>query len=365
MNTKLIVGFLAGILVATGVSYYAGHRAGSAGTTAVNRADAPVNSAVNAPVDPAASAPQNTAPEAPSPAPTAAVNTPVPPPPTAAPVPSGSGSRPATPPSAKAKTTDKPAARTTARSDTPSAPQRQAANVEPPAATAPAAPQAAAEAPQNTAPVTVVPSEDGDAPRRVQAAEPRVFRPDPPTPAASARREPSTVTIQEGTTLAVRLGEGLSTDRNRAGDEFTGTLDQALVVGDMVIAERGARVEGRVVTSERAGRVKGLAELSLELTKLHTADGQTVRIRTATFQKEAATSKKEDATKVGAGAAIGAIIGAIAGGGKGAAIGAGVGGAAGGGTVAATRGKPVELSVETRMNFRIQEPVTITERLSN
>ena len=165
--------------------------------------------------------------------------------------------------------------------------------------------------------------------------------------------------------LNVRLGEGLSTDRNRSGDEFTATLDQPLIVDNLVVAERGARLEGRVIDSQLAGRVKGLSHLSIELTRLHTSDGQRINIRTAAHSQDGQESKKEDAAKVGAGAAIGAIIGAIAGGGKGAAIGAGVGGAAGGGTVAATRGKAVVLPVETRLTFRLQETVTITEQLRN
>jgi len=195
--------------------------------------------------------------------------------------------------------------------------------------------------------------------------EARVFRPEPAAPSRTPAREPSTVTIKEGTTFSIRLGEGLSSDRNRSGDEFTGTLEQALVVDDLVIAERGAHVDGRVVESQLAGRVKGLAHLSVELTRLHTADGQKIAIRTSPYAQDGPTSKKEDAAKVGAGAAIGAIIGAIAGGGKGAAIGAGVGGAAGGGTVAATRGKPVVLPVETHLTFRLEQPVTITEQLRN
>jgi hypothetical protein len=61
---------------------------------------------------------------------------------------------------------------------------------------------------------------------------------------------------------------------------------------------------------------------------------------------------------------IGAAIGAIAGGGKGAGIGAGVGGAAGAADVLLTRGKPADIPVETRLTFRVQEPVTITEKLN-
>jgi hypothetical protein len=55
------------------------------------------------------------------------------------------------------------------------------------------------------------------------------------------------------------------------------------------------------------------------------------------------SSTKQDAAKIGAGAGLGAIIGAIAGGGKGAAIGAIIGGAVGTGGVLATRGKDISL----------------------
>jgi hypothetical protein len=169
------------------------------------------------------------------------------------------------------------------------------------------------------------------------------------------------VTVTAGTLLSTRLGETLSTDQLVAGDSFSGTLDRALVVDGLAIAERGARVEGRVIESEKAGRVKGVSSLSIHLIRLHTSDGQTVQISTDPFRKLGETSKAEDAKKVGIGAGLGAVIGAIAGGGKGAAIGAGVGGAAGGGAVAATRGKPVVLPVETHIDFRLSSPVSLTE----
>jgi hypothetical protein len=161
--------------------------------------------------------------------------------------------------------------------------------------------------------------------------------------------------------LSTRLGETLSTDKLVAGDSFTGTLDRPLVVDGLVIAERGARVEGRVIESEKAGRVKGVSSLSIQLIRLRTSDGQTVQVTTDPFRKLGETSRGEDAKKVGIGAGLGAVIGAIAGGGKGAAIGAGVGGAAGGGAVAATRGEAVVLPVETRIDFRLSSPVSVTE----
>jgi hypothetical protein len=175
--------------------------------------------------------------------------------------------------------------------------------------------------------------------------------------------KPHVVTLDAGTLINVRIDDPLASDKNKQGDTFKATLEQPLVVDGFVIAERGSRAEGRVAELEEAGRVKGVARMGIELTSLTTADGQKVDVRTARFFREGDTTKKQDAAKVGIGSAIGAAIGAIAGGGKGAAIGAGAGGAAGGGVVLATRGKPAVLASETKISFRLDEPVTITERL--
>jgi hypothetical protein len=170
------------------------------------------------------------------------------------------------------------------------------------------------------------------------------------------------VTLAPGTLLTVRLSETLGTDRNAQGDLFFATLDQPLVADGFVIAERGARAEGRVAEVLEAGRVKGTSRLVIELTRFTTSDGQKIEVRTATFLRQGGQSRGADARNIGFGAALGAAIGAIAGGGKGAAIGAAAGGAAGGGVVAATRGKHAVLESETRISFRLDQPVTVTER---
>jgi hypothetical protein len=60
-------------------------------------------------------------------------------------------------------------------------------------------------------------------------------------------------------------------------------------------------------------------------------------------------------TKIGGGTALGALIGAIAGGGKGAAIGAGVGAAAGTGVAAGTGKSPAEVQSETLLAWVAQD----------
>jgi hypothetical protein len=226
-------------------------------------------------------------------------------------------------------------------------------------ATKPDVPIAASPTAQPTISPAPEPVAPAPAPQPVPPAQPEpehVTPPPPPPP------EPSKVTLNAGTLIPVRLVDGLTTERNTPGDLFTATLDKELVVDGFVIAERGARVEGRVVSSDPGGRVNGVATLGVVLNRLCLSDGQWIAINTDPFERHAEASRRDDAAKIGAGAAIGAVIGAIAGGGKGAAIGAGAGGAAGTGAVLATRGKPAALPSETRLSFRINSPVTVVER---
>ncbi len=222
-----------------------------------------------------------------------------------------------------------------------------------------AAPAQTAATPPAPAP-TPTPAEPGGTPALPKTASP-VQPPERPVAKELPPPPPRKVTLESGALIPVRLSEGLSTDRVQTGETFAASLDKPIVVDGFVIAERGARVEGRVVDAVQAGRVKGLAQLGIQLVSLRTSDGQTVAIQTDTFTKQGPATKQQDAAKVGVGAGLGAAIGAIAGGGKGAAIGAAVGGAAGAGTVAATRGKPAELPSETRIEFRLSNSVTVTE----
>jgi hypothetical protein len=176
---------------------------------------------------------------------------------------------------------------------------------------------------------------------------------EPPPP------QPRAVTLPQGTVLAVRLVNTLSTKRNVAGDRFEASLAEPLVVDGWLVADKGSSVEGRVLESKEAGRVKGVSELSFGLVSLSTADGRTVEISTDPFTQRGDQTRGDDLKKVGIGAGIGAIIGAIAGGGKGAAIGAGAGAGAGGGAVLATRGEAVVIPTETQLSFRLDQPAEV------
>ena len=121
---------------------------------------------------------------------------------------------------------------------------------------------------------------------------------------------------------------------------------------------RGRDVYVRLVSASQAGKFNGKSELHLELIKLE-LHGQSYPLISSTYSLSGGSRGKNTAEKVGGGAVLGAIIGAIAGGGKGAAIGAGVGGAGGGVYQAATHGKQVKIPSETKLDFQLDQPVTI------
>jgi len=165
--------------------------------------------------------------------------------------------------------------------------------------------------------------------------------------------------VPAGTKLAIRTMNTISTKTAQPGDTFDATLHQDLRVDDVLIASKGARVQGRVVTSDPGGRVKGKASLSVELTSLELANGTSVRINTSDVAKEAESETKKDALKVGIASGIGAAIGAIAGGGKGAAIGAGAGAGAGTAGVMATRGAAASIPSESVLTFALNGPIEV------
>jgi hypothetical protein len=177
-----------------------------------------------------------------------------------------------------------------------------------------------------------------------------------PAPARPTSRE---FTLAPGTDLPLELLDALSSETAAAGTEVRARLRQAITVDGTTIIPNGATVTGSVTDVGRAGRVQGKSHLTMRFTEV-SFSGQRESLRTDPITFEGEASKKEDVTKVGAGAGIGAVIGGILGGGKGAAQGAAIGGAAGGGAVLATRGKDVELASGAPVTVRLAAPTTIT-----
>jgi BON domain len=175
--------------------------------------------------------------------------------------------------------------------------------------------------------------------------------PPPPPP-------PQKVTIPSGTSLAVRLVDGIDTEKNQTGQTFRATLDSPLSVDGEVAVPAGYDVEGHIVDLKSAGKFAGQSVVVLQLDRI-SVGGKSYNIQTDQYKKQGSSRGKNTAEKVGGGAGLGAIIGAIAGGGKGAAIGAAAGGGLGGGVQAATKSQQIKLPTETVLNFTLQGPVTV------
>jgi outer membrane lipoprotein SlyB len=162
-----------------------------------------------------------------------------------------------------------------------------------------------------------------------------------------AQRAPE---IPSGTSIQVRMIDKLSSEENQAGDVFAGTLEDPIIVNGKELYPKGADVRGRVADVHRSGRLSEPGELDLVLNTV-TSGRVIVSLHVQPLVIKGESHAKSNATKIGGGAALGAVIGAIAGGGKGAAIGAGVGGAAGTGAAAATGKKPATVDSEAVLTF--------------
>ena len=184
----------------------------------------------------------------------------------------------------------------------------------------------------------------------------------PQAPAQASRPAyglPTQLTIKPGTYATIRVNEMLASNKNKAGDLFTGTLAQPIVVDGVVVAVRGSAIVGTVA---EAGKDKdGVHRLRLELTGITLADGTQAPLQSklVTTQGRTTPAGVQAGTVVGT-TAVGAGIGAAAGWGTGAAIGAGAGAAAGLIGVLATRNHPSVVYPESMLTFQVDQPVLVS-----
>jgi hypothetical protein len=168
------------------------------------------------------------------------------------------------------------------------------------------------------------------------------------------------VTIPAGTALPLELKSGVASDTSKVEEPVRAALRRAVRIDGVEALPAGTAVLGHVTAAERAARVKGRAQIAFRFTEVDLpGDGGRHEIRTDVVSRVAAATKKQDAAKIGAGAAGGAIIGGIVGGGDGAAKGAAIGGAAGTGVVLSTRGKEVRLGPGADLSVRLAAPLTV------
>jgi hypothetical protein len=176
--------------------------------------------------------------------------------------------------------------------------------------------------------------------------------------AVTPKAEFKEVTIPSGTAVNLTLETAVGSDSSSIEDTVRAKVSKPIMIAGLTAVPAGAEAVGTVTGAEHSGKVKGRASLSLRFNRLTVWD-ETQEISTARISRQAAATKREDATKIGIGAGAGAVIGAIAGGKKGAAIGTAVGAGGGTGVVLATSGEEVRLAAGTPLRTTLQEPLTV------
>jgi hypothetical protein len=161
-------------------------------------------------------------------------------------------------------------------------------------------------------------------------------------------------TVPVGTEMDVRLQTALSSATSKVEQRFEATTIVDLKLGGEVRIPAGTIVRGFVGSVRAAGRVERKGSLTLAFDEILLPRGAS-RLRASVIQALDGKSS-EDISRIGTGAAVGAIIGGLIGGGKGLLLGVLVGG---GGTIAATDGSDVNLPIGTVLRIRIDAPLEI------
>jgi len=201
-------------------------------------------------------------------------------------------------------------------------------------------------------------AQSGQAPRaQPSQTSPPVSNPSPPPPSPAAT---GAFMIPAGTTVTIRMINGVNSVRNLPGQRFNASVDAPVVIGGRVVIPRGAPAQVLLDNVEQAGHIEGHASIGLELVSL-VFGGYNYSVHSYLFEQQGASRGKESAAVIGGAAAAGAVIGGIIGHGKGAAAGAAAGAGAGAGAQYATKGPVLVIPAETRINFVLRKPIKVIQ----
>ncbi len=237
----------------------------------------------------------------------------------------------------------------------PEANARPQQKANPPAvvSTAPA-PPAAANAPAVPA-QTPVPTPAAELPP--PPPPPDEIAPAPAKEAAKPRFEELTVT--ENSVIGIHLDSTVSSDTAKVEDKVTARVSRDVLVSGRTAIPAGSKLEGNVTLVERGGKFKDKARLGIRFTTLVLPDNTRQTIQTDALFRDGESPTGEATAKVGASAAVGAIIGAAIGGKKGAAIGSMAGAAGGAGVVQAGGRNDAVFAAGTPLTLKLTQPITV------
>jgi hypothetical protein len=199
----------------------------------------------------------------------------------------------------------------------------------------------------------------------------------------------SPATVPIGTVIPLKMETQLSSRTSQAGDPFTATVIRDVEIdrpADSVTTEdedrrliipADSRVEGHVREAQRADRMSRAGMVAVAFDRLILPGGRSIPIDgslTSVDGNAGGASLEgfgsEDRVEgngrtrraiifIGAGAGVGAVIGAITEGGKGAAVGAGIGAVLGTVGILLSRGQEAEISPGTEFGMRVERAFTV------
>jgi hypothetical protein len=179
-----------------------------------------------------------------------------------------------------------------------------------------------------------------------------------PKPAEAPRFEE--LTIKEDSVIGISLETLVSTETAKVEDRVTARVTRDVTVDGRTAIPSGARLEGVVSQVEKAGKFKGRARIGITFTQVVLNDTHRMPIKTETIFRDGDGAGGEATAKIGASAALGAILGSVIGGKKGAAIGTAAG-AAGGTAIVAKGGRnEAVIPAGTLLTVRLTAPVKVT-----
>jgi hypothetical protein len=196
------------------------------------------------------------------------------------------------------------------------------------------------------APATPTPEPTPAPVHKTETPKPKHTSP-PPAPAPAP-----TATVTAGTGLKITMGTPLTSETATVGQEWSGTIAEAVVVGSMAPFPAGSVVHG-VVDGVNPAEKGDRAVLVLRVTSID-ANGKSLNIVATADSIIAGSTRTRNLGAVAGGAGAGALLGrAIGGSGKGAIIGGLIGGAVATGAVAKSKGFQATVKEGTELVFHV------------
>jgi hypothetical protein len=165
-------------------------------------------------------------------------------------------------------------------------------------------------------------------------------------------------TLPAGISITVTLDQSVSSKDATVGQRVDGSVAQDVAANGKTVIPKGSKVSLSVANAQASGHLKTPAKLWLKIDSIE-VHGKSYTIPARWSGQTGASHNKRNIVAIGGGTALGATIGALAGGGKGAAIGAAAGAGAGTAGAAMTGKKDITFPAETKLRFTVKQSFTV------